>query len=55
MTMFVEQISLIHRMTNLIHLLSTHFDPLVGWNAVPGSYWFTRDDIVVVGAEAIVA
>ena len=35
--------------------MSTHFDPLVGWNAVSGSYWLTRDYILVVGAEAIVA
>ena len=35
--------------------MSTHFDPLVSWSAVLGSYWLTRDDILVVGAEAIVA
>ena len=35
--------------------MSTHFDPLVGWNAVSGSYWLTRDDILVVEADAIVA
>ena len=35
--------------------MSTHFDPLVGWNAVSGLYWLTRDYILVVGAEDIVA
>lgn len=56
MTQSAEQISLIN--DNLMHfnkLMSTHFDPLVGWSAVSGSDWSTRDGILVVGAETIVA